>query len=199
MSTMVPRRAEQLLEALGADTDFREAVLGDLAEEYDLRASWDGPAVARGWYYRECLRVAPYLLRDWVRNLRWYKVGHIAVVVLGTSVFATVLEVVLRVLMVATDAAPYRLMIQSGIGFLLIPAFNLAWTMVNGVTGGYVAAWLGRRAPLPSALLMGTLGAGMLLSTGAPFWFKALNAATFFTGMLAGGVARTLFRARRLA
>lgn len=67
----VPRAAERLLEGLGADAEYREALLGDLAEEYATRLAYDGPGAARRWYRREALRVAPHLLRDWTRRLRW--------------------------------------------------------------------------------------------------------------------------------
>ena len=72
----VPHRMERLLEALGADTEVRDAVIGDLAEEFAIRAEMDGVGAARRWYFRESLRVAPYLVRDWWRGLTardaWY-------------------------------------------------------------------------------------------------------------------------------
>lgn len=62
---------ERLLQALGADPDFAEGVLGDLAEEYAFRAVRDGISAARWWYAREALRSAPHLVRSWFRN--WFR------------------------------------------------------------------------------------------------------------------------------
>jgi DNA-binding transcriptional LysR family regulator len=101
-----PRRAELILEALGADTDFRDAVIGDLAEEFALRASWDGPLAARRWYYRESLRVAPYLLRDWWRGLKRKDVGHFAGVIVGSSLLVIALEALLQLAVRGLALAP---------------------------------------------------------------------------------------------
>lgn len=71
--TESPPLPERVLLALGVDPDFAEAVLGDLAEEYALRALSDGAGAARWWYAREALRSAPHLvqnsLRRWLRHL----------------------------------------------------------------------------------------------------------------------------------
>jgi hypothetical protein len=62
-------KADSLLASLGADPGFAEDVLGDLAEEYTLRAARDGALAARCWYLREALRSAPHLVRHAVRHL----------------------------------------------------------------------------------------------------------------------------------
>jgi hypothetical protein len=102
-----PRKAELLLEALGARSDFRDALLGDLAEEHAVRAERDGAAAARRWYYREAIRAAPYLLRDWSRHLRARDVAHLAGIALTSLVFVEVLGALVGVVVVALlDAAP---------------------------------------------------------------------------------------------
>ncbi|HEX7242371.1 MAG TPA: permease prefix domain 2-containing transporter, partial [Longimicrobiaceae bacterium] len=57
-----PRTAERLLEALGAEPELRDALLGDLAEDFATRAADQGERAARRRYWREALRAAPYLL-----------------------------------------------------------------------------------------------------------------------------------------
>ena len=52
------RRADRVLQALGVDRAYAEDVLGDLAEEYALRAARDGAGAARWWYVGEALRSA---------------------------------------------------------------------------------------------------------------------------------------------
>lgn len=59
---------ERILTGLGADPRFVESVLGDLAEEYALRADRDGQGSARAWYVRESLRAAPHVMRSAVRH-----------------------------------------------------------------------------------------------------------------------------------
>ncbi|MGH7500221.1 MAG: permease prefix domain 2-containing transporter [Longimicrobiales bacterium] len=186
-----PRRAERLLEALGAETDFREHVIGDLAEEFGIRLQWDGPRAARSWYYRESLRVAPYLLRDWWRNLRWNHVAYFANVVLWSSLSMIVLEMLLQRTAsslgpLTTSMFPKAFSQSAGIAALM-----LSWTLVDGAFAGYVAARIGRRAPLPSALLVGITWMGVMVWSGwagVPPWFLAANVTTMIAGTIAGGV-----------
>ena len=63
-----PRTAEMVLASLGAEPDFRDAVIGDLAQEFVERAERDDPSSARRWYYREAIRATPHLLRSWTRS-----------------------------------------------------------------------------------------------------------------------------------
>ena len=195
----VPRRMEQLLEALGADTEFRDAVLGDLAEEFAIRASADGEDAARSWYYSESLRVAPYLVRDWWRSLRGGDVARFAGIVLLSSAALNVFEVVTRVVVFALPGfgSLWDTLLGWGIaGPLLFQAIMLLWTFVDGMFGGYVAARLGSRAPLTGALALGAaFGIFMLLTTillvdSSPIAlaFRSLNIATLVAGIITGGV-----------
>jgi hypothetical protein len=60
--------AERMLQALGAQPTFADAVLGDLAEERARRTREQGARMARWWYAREALRSAPHLLWNAVRH-----------------------------------------------------------------------------------------------------------------------------------
>jgi hypothetical protein len=79
---------ERALLQLGVDPNFVEAVLGDLAEEYALRALRDGGPAARWWYTREVFRSAPHFLRSWFRHARRYErlrlTGFLGALVLTT-------------------------------------------------------------------------------------------------------------------
>jgi hypothetical protein len=66
-----PSKLERLLHLLGADPEFVDAVLGDLAEEHAARAKADGARAARWWYGRELLRSAPHLVASAVRVASW--------------------------------------------------------------------------------------------------------------------------------
>lgn len=61
--------AERLLQGIGADSQFVEAVLGDLAEEFASRAERDGSWLARLWYVREAVRSSPHLFASGLRRV----------------------------------------------------------------------------------------------------------------------------------
>ena len=155
MPALVPRTTERLLEALGADPDFRDALLGDLAEEHAIRTAWDGEREARRWYHREALRIAPYLVRDAVRRLRWRGAARLAGVVVATYVLTTLVmmpvEVVIdRVLLVGRVP-------DLGVGMVTL----LLSRLFGPVLGGYIAATLDRRTPLLAAVATGVAVAAL--------------------------------------
>jgi hypothetical protein len=75
--TTPPRSIESLLEALGAESGFRDNVVGDLAEEFTSRVERDGLESARRWYRREAMRAAPHLLRSGWASVRQRGLGHL--------------------------------------------------------------------------------------------------------------------------
>ncbi|MCY7380042.1 MAG: hypothetical protein LH467_11995 [Gemmatimonadaceae bacterium] len=86
----IASKVECLLEALGADPAFADAVLGDLTEEHARRAARDGARTARWWYVGEALRSAPHLLASAVRHASWRRrarlSAYIAAVLLAPAV-----------------------------------------------------------------------------------------------------------------
>ena len=197
MTTLTaPQLAERLLEALGADTEFREAVIGDLAEEFELRVGWDGARAARRWYYREGLRIAPYLVRDWWRRLRGRDVARLGGVFVVSSLAMLVLDKLLRLAVwsgVGMIAGRDAFSGLSDVGLFVLAGLMFLWTVVDGAAAGYIAARLGRRAPLPTVVVvaagLGLLGV-LLQSAAVPGWFRALNTAMVVTGVLSGGIIR---------
>lgn len=164
-----PRTAERLLEALGAQPGFRDAVLGDLAEEFAYRAAHEGAGRSRHWYYREALRATPHLLRDWTRHLTLRDAGHVAGAVLasylGTLLLAGSAVALLAygargVLGVSLDDAAQRLPPGAVAGALILGTRG-------AMLGGYFAAALGGRAPLVSAAALGLVWSGVLVMAGA--------------------------------
>jgi len=193
-NSTAPRQVERMLEGLGADTDFRQAVLGDLAEEFALRARLDGPAAARRWYYRESVRVAPYLLREWWRDLGWSDASYFARVVVLSSLVAIVLERVIQFSLygLVTGASLARFAANHFVPFFIL---TLSWSLLDGVVAGYLAARLGRRAPLASVVALAAVWIvvmTVLLSQGpaVAIWFRVANAVVGVAGMFAGGMLR---------
>jgi hypothetical protein len=68
--THPPPFAEALLESFGAEQKFRDAILGDLAQEHAQRVDRFGEPAARLWYYRQAALTAPHLLRNWVAGAK---------------------------------------------------------------------------------------------------------------------------------
>jgi len=201
-NSLVPRTAERILEALGANTDFREAVIGDLAEELELRASLDGEHAARRWYWRESLRVAPHLLRDWWRGLSRTDVWYFARAVVGTMAATVVFEFALKMGTLWLGLYDGLFRRAASEGFLPLAALMLVWTMLDGLFAGCVAARLGRRAPLATVLTVATAGALVMIPVLAQqpliaLLFRIVNLGTFAAGMLAGGVLATLHMRER--
>ena len=58
---------ERILQNLGAQREFTDSILGDLAEQRANLAIAHGAAAAQRWYVREALRSAPHLLWNAVR------------------------------------------------------------------------------------------------------------------------------------
>src|SRR5206468_4017493 len=65
-----PPIATWLLERVLPATD-REAVIGDLIEEYALRARSTPPSIAGRWYWGQVYRSIPQVLRCAIRRGRW--------------------------------------------------------------------------------------------------------------------------------
>lgn len=96
--------AERLLQSLGAEHDFAEAVLGDLAEEYAIRTARDGAAAARRWYAREALRSAPHLVWSWFQHASRYDRARLTAMLAGIAFTLAILVVAV----VTRDGPPAR-------------------------------------------------------------------------------------------
>ena len=97
--TRAAPHAVRLLRYLGADPQFVDDVLGDLAEEYASRAAHDGAWLARLWYVREAVRSTPYVLTSALRRAGRRERTRIAVFLTlgGLIVFAAMLARLSRV------------------------------------------------------------------------------------------------------
>jgi hypothetical protein len=186
----VPRRAEQLLDVLGAHPALRDAVVGDLAEEFASLVQTHGIVAARRWYLLEALRAAPHLVLDWWRNLSWRDTRSVlmAVILSVTAVFAVeiVLGIAVRALTGAVSTA-------DTMHPLAVACVMLLWTLVDAVFAGLVAARLSQRVPLQPALLVAILLASTVVISGwsnVPRAFLVVNATTMFAGVLVGAAYR---------
>ena len=102
--------AEFVLQGLGAQSNFTDAVLGDLAEERALLAADCGALAARLWYAREALRAVPHLLWNAARHGGPRGRARVAAVVTTLAFVPIAWLVALRL----RDGPPARLVIESG-------------------------------------------------------------------------------------
>ena len=138
--TQPPRLAESFLASLGAQPEFRDGVLGDLAEELSLRTAWDGARAARRWYYREAMRAVPHLLRDWARGLRVRDVTRLIGVAITSYTFMAIIGVTVLVVARVTLGA---LGLSSALDWLgqhepISVIANMTIGSVGTALGGYI-------------------------------------------------------------
>ena len=199
--TQPPRLAESFLASLGAQPEFRDAVLGDLAEELNLRAAWDGVRAARRWYYREAMRAVPHLLRDWARGLRVRDVTRLIGVAITSFTFMAIIGVTVLVVARVTLGA---LGLSSGLDWLgqhepISVIANMTIGSVGAALGGYIAGWLHPRAPIVGALALGVAWAAagvaavaLVTTTLNPLLY--LMPLMVIPGTIAGGALRARVR-----
>jgi MFS family permease len=195
--TAPPRTAELILESLGASAQFRDPLLGDLAEGFARRVEREGVGRARRWYYREALRTAPHMLREGVGQLHTRDVKHVAGVVFAAYCLVLMLGFLVSMMagamLTAWEIAPLRFGRPDDPLFYVGYALGFACTVIGGV----IAAWLDERTPLLSALALGGIWAalGVITSTAladgaAMGWLRVIAPLTTVTGATLGGVLR---------
>ena len=161
---MMPQRILQaatwVLSRLVPRSD-REALVGDLAEEYTLRAHAASAAAARTWYLRQlCASAAPLL---WVRLTRstW-------ITTLGVALFAYIAVGLVEFMV------NWALAGSSATGTAAYRPLGMAINFPMVVLIGYFAAGLRRTAPR-------VLGALMLLSVSAMTLWGHESLPTWYT------------------
>jgi len=143
-----PRTWEALLDGFGASRPYAQDLIGDLAEEFALRAERDGRRSARTWYRNQTLRSVPHLFIDWFRAARrrdyarvltavW--IAYFCAIVIGVMAFALLGSVT------TTVGHPLPLFANPA-----VIAFVVA--MIGALACGYIVAALSRDAPLIATL-----------------------------------------------
>ncbi len=194
-----PETVERLLEALGAEPEFRDALLGDLAEDFAIRAADGGERAARRWYRREALRVAPYLLHNWTSRLRARDAARLAGLVgatcclVGISLWAMLsgVEAVVE-RMTGPTTFPWH---DPQPGTLTLGVMLLGYVAV-ATAGGWMASRREHRAPAVAALALGVAWAFLALvfpvpsRAPLPTWYLLGQAVAVLTGTMLGGLRR---------
>lgn len=195
-----PLTAERLLEGLSPKSDFRDGILGDLAEEFAERAESEGAAAAKRWYYREAVGVAPHLLYALVRSLRFHDVRRLAKVFFGSYFLVMVLITVLHAMIrgtLETLGIPVEFFARTPRGNYA--AGDLALVAPIAFLYGFFAASLDKKTPLASAILFGMFWASLssvlalIFSTGAPMWYLIGGTSLTLAGTTVGGMIQVRY------
>ena len=197
-----PRTLEALLEALGAETQYREEVLGDLAEEFASRAERDGEPNARRWYRREAIRAVPHLLRSGWHRARRRGLGHLLGVIATAYTGVFIIEILATGIVFGTLGALGVLRVPGRIriDYPLWQASMVALGTLTATLGGYLAAWLNEEAPLFTAFAFSSawsviqaVGLTITRTRSAftlPMWYAVAVPAVIFLGVISGGILR---------
>ena len=187
---MSPLVIETVLAGLNVDRDLRDAIVGDLIEERARLAALHGERSADRWMRRQILRSVPVFVQAAVRNGGF----RLLVPVVGAAL-AALLAVSLVV--GASAALLSSLVSPDAIRRLTVVAFAI--DLAYGAAGGYLAARLGRAAPLGAAFVLGVLGVSLTLMSGgdAHGWYRPALQLLLIPAAVSGGWLRARHLARR--
>ncbi|HJU74513.1 MAG TPA: permease prefix domain 2-containing transporter [Gemmatimonadaceae bacterium] len=171
----VPRTAAWLLGWLLTDAN-RDGVLGDLTEEFALRARRDSLPNASRWYWRQVVRSLPRFFWSGFRRGQWRAPLGAAV---AAQVFITFGESLILIPLARTFdlTGSFRWLVEMPIGFA-------AMTL-----GGFVAAWMRRGADVALAVLSTIMIIVFMIVLGgaSPRWYQITFLVLGPVAILTGG------------
>ena len=183
-----PALLDIVLAGLNVDRGLRDAITGDLIEERAHVAATRGERIANRWMRQQILRSVPVFVQAAVCNGGFRLLAR----VVGAAVAALL---AVSMLIGASAALVSALVSPELVGRLTIIA--LAIDLTYGTAGGYLAARLGRAAPLAAAFVFGVLGVSLTLMSGgdAHGWYRTALQLLLIPATVTGG----WLRARHLA
>lgn len=190
-----PRIAEALLRGFISDPGLEDAILGDLAEEWNERAERPDAGPARARYWEQVLRSVPHLLRQWwlqqspARAVR--TLGRVALVLLLAIALIAVTTVGMLIVAGGAPGQP---------GPDVTRAMLLAGSAWAGVAG-FVLACRTADVPMVPVVLLALswipatpLAAVIHPTPGPPDWYFVLFPAVLSALTVAGGAIATTLR-----
>jgi len=184
-----PRYAKVVVDFVTADLQYRDAIRGDLDEEFTRLAADLGIERARRWYVGETIRTSVSLLRH----------AHITPAT-AARILAAVFAAYLGVL--GADRLVTFAIWRGGVSLAPVAGrlATLSCLIIAGATAGWGVARATRRPPLVGtiAFLALTLGIGarhIFLAQPHEIWFRAAKV-VLLVGAAAIGAARGEFVAR---
>ncbi|HET7613452.1 MAG TPA: hypothetical protein VFK26_05965 [Gemmatimonadaceae bacterium] len=188
---MIPNGVHRIISAIAASPEIREAMLGDLDEEYQVRAERDGIGAANRWCWREAVRSLFGALRHSVPNMSATLTSVLPAMLWGSVIACLASVAVAAVTYPVTLYAPFdKAVVFTGL--------SIVARFVTSIMGGYEAARVGTKAPLWSAVAAGLLPTTVLFSiaaltiipsqVGAMVLVSAVANILLVPGSLAGGI-----------
>ena len=163
----------------------QEAILGDLIEEYELRARSAGPRMASRWYWGQVCRSISQMAWGSVSRGRWLATLGVA---MGAYIAAGALELAgtTAISRLLTPDAPFSTVIDLVVG------------LTTMAIGGYFATWIrpGAATVMAGIVMIVVAVLMMTMSGSAPLWY---GVAFLVVGPLATLTGGTLCRGRRTA
>jgi hypothetical protein len=161
-TTHPPVVAEAILESFGADHEFRDAILGDLAQEHAQRVEQYGARPARLWYYRQAVLAMPALLRNWLSGAKWRDARRL----LNVAALSYVLTMMIQVAIFFVSALIMPLFTSPRIPGTMAGqlTLGLAISIFGPACGGFVAAGLEEERPMIGAAAVGFAWTAFLLT-----------------------------------
>lgn len=187
---MSPELLETVLAGLAVDRDLRDAITGDLLEERAALAAAGGERAADRWLRSQVLRSVPAFAQAGFRG------GGFRL--LAATVAAALAAMLLVGLLLDASAPLWSALVSpQAIGGWLFVA--LALDLAFGAAGGYLAALLGRAAPLAAAFLFGVFGLALTLASDldGQVWYRTALVVFLVPATLTGGWLRSRRLVRR--
>lgn len=206
-SAIPPALAESAVGALIADRALREALLGDMAEEFAARCTARGVASARAWYRVQALGSVPHLLVNaWQRGDGGGPARRTATLLAAVAGSYVALQLLHQTAQMAVGSLLRRTAPGAPAGFVVGGLAFATCSIIAGlgasVFGGYLAGRVFPRAPLVAALTLalacaGLAVTGMVINHGVtPLWYwGVLQLVLFPLGTCLGGLLRARTRA----
>jgi hypothetical protein len=179
---------ETVLAGLNVDRDLREAITGDLIEARAKLADARGQRSADRWVRQQILRSLPAFVRAAVRA------G-------GCQLMAAVIGAALASLvaigaLIGTSVALLTFLVSAET-VARFAVVALAIDLGYGAAGGYLAARIGRAAPLGAAFVFGIFGIALtFVLSGAHGWYQWMLSVLLIPATLSGGWLRARAVAR---
>jgi hypothetical protein len=174
--------ATWLLERVLPERD-QEAILGDLIEEYELRARSTTPPKVSRWYWGQVCRSIPRMVWGPVSRGRWLPTLGVA---MGAYIAAGALEF-------AVTVEISKLLTPDALVYTVI---SLVVGLTTMVIGGYFATWIrpGAGTVMAGIVMIVVAVLMMTITDSAPLWY---GLAFLVVGPLAALAGGTLCRGRR--
>jgi hypothetical protein len=145
---MISSTVTRIIWAIAPNAAVREAMLGDLEEEYQLRAERDGVPSATRWCWREAMRSLVDTLRHTVPSVSAVITSLLPAMLWGWLIATLATLAVMLLSVPLTQFLPFAA--NATLMAILVPV-----RLATSVMGGYEAAWVGKKAPLWSAVAVG--------------------------------------------